>query len=167
MPSCIMKWLSNEEKTSFLMISDPLSKVIAAAGELKVLKLQKGQQLQVRVKNLKPGKGGDKRLLNLLQVWIMYIDIYLELSWFVSIFFFQDDSSWGWEVVRDFLFVSATDKITNNLVFFWKFCQWKNPFKKRFSERNDDFANYFRSWSMKHETFFWNGKKCIDCPSNS
>jgi hypothetical protein len=63
-----MKWLSNEEKTSFLMISDPLSKVIAAAGELKVLKLQKGQQLKVRVKNLKPGKGGDKRLLNLLQV---------------------------------------------------------------------------------------------------
>jgi hypothetical protein len=38
------------------------------AGELKVLKLQKGQQLKVRVKNLKPGKGGDKRLLNLLQV---------------------------------------------------------------------------------------------------
>jgi hypothetical protein len=32
------------------MISDPVSKVIASAGELKVLKLQKGQQLQVKVK---------------------------------------------------------------------------------------------------------------------
>jgi len=39
-------------KTNFLMISDPVSKVIASAGELKVLKLQKGQQLQVKVKNI-------------------------------------------------------------------------------------------------------------------
>jgi hypothetical protein len=39
-------------KTNFLMISDPVSKVIAAAGELKVLKLRKGQQLQVKVKNI-------------------------------------------------------------------------------------------------------------------
>ncbi len=34
------------------MISDPVSKVIAAAVELKVLKLQKGQQLHVKVKNI-------------------------------------------------------------------------------------------------------------------
>ncbi|CAK9213501.1 unnamed protein product [Sphagnum troendelagicum] len=43
---------SQMRKTNVLMISDPVSKVIAAAGELKVLKLQKGQQLQVKVKNI-------------------------------------------------------------------------------------------------------------------